>query len=216
MSLTSRASGRKHYLWTAFRPTWAGGNLLRWVAKGTQIPSPLRPAAWLFPAGKRRKQNLRSGTAREVCSDNNSFPLRAPKPHHFHGWGKMHSQRSPLPAQPLWSVFPPIWQPLPRPAWEMRRRSRSREHQHPSCSLPARPPAPRGAGDGLLINGTCFPFQVTGKKNKTHQPREAGRAGGWGELSESFGMKPYPQWISHAERWFSKLLPPPAHLRLSQ
>lgn len=107
MSLTSRASGRKRYLWTAFRPTWAGGNLLRWVAKGTQIPSPLRPAAWLFPAGKRREQSLRSGTAREVCSDNNSFPLRAPKPHHFHGWGKCIPKEARCPRSPCGPCFPP-------------------------------------------------------------------------------------------------------------
>lgn len=92
-----------------------------------------------------------------------------------------------------------------RPAGGMRPRSRSQEH--PSRSLPARPPPPCGARDGLFVNAMCFPFQVTGKK-RTSPAREVGGAGGWGERPESSGLKPYLQWISHAKRWFSKLLSP--------
>lgn len=108
MSLTSRASGRKRYLRTAFKPTSAGGNLLRWVVKGTQNPTPLPPAARLLPYGKQRERSLRSGTAQEgeqrqiSC---NTFPLGAPKPHRLPRAAKCIPS-SPDAPQPLRSGSP--------------------------------------------------------------------------------------------------------------
>lgn len=86
MSLMSRASGRKRYLWTAFRPTQAGGDLLRWVVKGTQIPPPLHPY------GKQKEQSpgcvspAQGVSVTHLLPQLSSLSTQIPS-HRFHGQG---------------------------------------------------------------------------------------------------------------------------------
>lgn len=186
----SRASGRKHYLWTAFRPTEAGGNLLPWVVKGTQIPASPCPAVWILPYGKQREQSPCCSTPQEVSSDRSvaaASLYEHPNPITSTG-RKMHSPRE---AQAVQVMCP----------W-----SHSQEHQHPSQSLPGRPSSPQ-CHDWDINQCHMFSLSSHWKKcTSPHPAREVAGAGGW--IPESFRLKPYPQWISQAKRWFSKLLSP--------
>lgn len=177
------------------------------------VPSPLRPAAWLLPYGKRRERSLRSGTAREVSSDRSAATaFLYVHPNLITSMGrKMHPETRTPPQKPVAraALLPRGPAPRARPAWGdatvVPQPGAPAPVPLPTCQTPGSPRC-----RGWVIN-QCHMFPLSSHWKKCTSPRaarEVGRAGGWGEIPESFGLQPYPQWISHPKRWFSRLLSP--------